>query len=108
VPHFEMTTALDVETTRAVASQVLEARGYDVSWENSWTGLGRRRFSTVDLILFSPHQGLTVLRLWRDGTNWWLFLDLLGGLWVEGATNRLANAVTEALTERELAMGLPG
>jgi len=105
VPHFEMTTTLDVETTRDVATRVLHTRGYVVTWENSWTGLGRRQFGTVDLILFSPHQGLTVLRLQRDGTNWWLFGGFVGGMWVGAFTNRLANAVTDALTEREAAVG---
>lgn len=107
MPHFELTTALDVETTRAVASQVLESHGYDVTWENSWTGLGRRTWGTVDLILFSPHQGLTVLRLERDGTNWWLFGGFLGGWWIAGSTNRLADAVTAALSEREAERGFP-
>jgi hypothetical protein len=99
--HVELTTTLDVETTRGVTTHVLRERGYAVSWENSWTGLGRRRLTKVNLILFTPRERLTVLRLYREAASWGLSADLLGGLWVESATNRLADAVTAALTERE-------
>lgn len=99
--HIEVTTRLDLVTTRRVVTRTLEDRGFRVDWEEDWSARASKLFRSIDLTVFAPRARLTVVQLRGNATGWYYVLGLWGGLWSDRYTDRIADAVTDALTERE-------
>ena len=103
---FEVTTPLDVATTWDVVTTALLRRGFTVDWENAWSGEARKGLSRVELVVFAPKGGLTVVRVQADSADWVILGGMLGWLWIGRFTNRTTDAIVAALNEREAALGV--
>lgn len=102
--HVEVTTTLDLATTRSVLVRTLEDRGFRVLWEEEWCGRATRALSpAVEFTVFAVREGLSVVQLRGNAAPWYYFGGFWLGRWSDRRADSIGDVLEESLTRQEAA-----
>jgi hypothetical protein len=119
VEYADIAVRLDASQARDAAAGLLGARGFRVSFLDSWNGIAERgnkgmnvafgalsQYYCVGLTVFTAPGGETVVRLLRAPTGYWTGGGLIGKARVSGTFAKIVNELVGEFTRQGILVGV--